>query len=194
MNLHIPKPCHEDWDQMTPNEQGSFCSKCCKTVVDFTTKTADEIKNYFQEKVGQKTCGRFRGDQLSQPQHSPLFNFRMRRFAAALWLVFGTLLFTSCQKNSRPVNPRPNVVGELGMTIQAPTGAMSASNVADSPVMVRPLMGDTTIVEEPLIMKGEVAPRHPIVTPPKKVTPQKATPKKQNHEPKEFMKGDVKID
>lgn len=25
VNLHIPEPCHEDWDQMTPAERGHFC-------------------------------------------------------------------------------------------------------------------------------------------------------------------------
>lgn len=106
MNIHIPKPCHEDWDKMTPNEKGSFCAKCCKTVVDFTTKTTEDIRNYLQEKAGQKVCGRFRQDQLSKPLR-PFFNFRMRRFAVALWLVFGTLLFTSCHKKSHPYPPHP---------------------------------------------------------------------------------------
>ncbi len=36
LKLSIPKPCHEDWAAMTPNEQGRHCAVCAKTVTDFT--------------------------------------------------------------------------------------------------------------------------------------------------------------
>ena len=39
----IPKPCHENWDKMTPNEQGRHCKSCAKTVVDGTHLTDAEI-------------------------------------------------------------------------------------------------------------------------------------------------------
>ena len=35
MEISIQKPCHENWDSFTPNEQGAFCGKCVKTVIDF---------------------------------------------------------------------------------------------------------------------------------------------------------------
>ena len=62
--IHIPEPCHEDWDKMTPNEQGSFCKVCAKTVIDFSKKTEDEIQNYLLENMDKKVCGRFRISQL----------------------------------------------------------------------------------------------------------------------------------
>lgn len=45
--IEIPKPCHEDWDAMTPNENGRFCGSCAKTVVDFTNMQTAEIQRYF---------------------------------------------------------------------------------------------------------------------------------------------------
>src|ERR1700756_4455260 len=41
--IQIPKPCHQDWNTMEPNEQGRHCLQCCKTVVDFTNQEPEEI-------------------------------------------------------------------------------------------------------------------------------------------------------
>lgn len=90
---------------MTPNEQGAFCGSCCKTVVDFTRKTSSEIKDFFTQAAGQKICGRFERSQLQpvpvkvSPQRKQLF----ARFALALYMVFGSLLFTSCGSTEQPV-------------------------------------------------------------------------------------------
>lgn len=107
IKISIPKPCREDWNKMTPNEQGSFCGKCCKTVVDFTNKSPDEIKNTLLAESGKKVCGRFTTNQLDeQPKSSfnlniPLYlipkNISYRKaFAIALFFAFGTSLF-SCR-------------------------------------------------------------------------------------------------
>lgn len=61
--VYIPKPCHEDWENMTPNERGAHCAVCCKTVVDFSRKSPEEIRDYLIAKQGEKVCGRFRADQ-----------------------------------------------------------------------------------------------------------------------------------
>lgn len=56
--LQIPEPCHEDWNKMTPVEQGRHCAVCQKNVVDFTNETDDTIIDFFKNYSG-KTCGRF---------------------------------------------------------------------------------------------------------------------------------------
>ena len=66
LQLHIPEPCHEDWNQMTPVEQGSFCTSCQKNVVDFTRKDDEEIFDFFKN-YSDNTCGRFSNDQLQRP-------------------------------------------------------------------------------------------------------------------------------
>ncbi len=55
-DILIPKPCHEDWNAMTPDEKGRFCSVCTKGVVDFTNKTNQEIQDCFIQNQGQKIC------------------------------------------------------------------------------------------------------------------------------------------
>lgn len=58
MNYNIPNPCHENWDDMNPDDKGRFCSVCSKNVVDFTTMTDEEVLNYFSAHKGEKVCGR----------------------------------------------------------------------------------------------------------------------------------------
>ncbi len=64
--LSIADPCHEDWNRMTPVEQGRFCSSCQKNVVDFTMQTDEEIISFFNNYNGT-ACGRFTDEQLDRP-------------------------------------------------------------------------------------------------------------------------------
>ena len=66
LSIHIPKPCHENWADMTPTAIGRHCAACQKTVVDFTQKTDAEILAYLAGAAGE-TCGRLGHDQLSRP-------------------------------------------------------------------------------------------------------------------------------
>ncbi|MBN9297935.1 MAG: carboxypeptidase-like regulatory domain-containing protein [Filimonas sp.] len=63
--LHIPEPCHENWDSMTPEGRGRFCASCAKTVVDFTAMTDVQVLNYLKTIKGN-TCGRLKEDQLAR--------------------------------------------------------------------------------------------------------------------------------
>lgn len=63
--LTIPKPCQEGWDDMTPDGTGRFCSSCCKTVIDFTHFTDEEVLAVIQGSPG-KICGRFEASQLDR--------------------------------------------------------------------------------------------------------------------------------
>ena len=56
--LHIEKPCLEDWNKMSTNEVGRHCQLCDKTVVDFTQMSPDEISNYLTKKSKERICGR----------------------------------------------------------------------------------------------------------------------------------------
>jgi hypothetical protein len=56
--LHIPQPCHEDWNNMTLVQQGRFCQSCSKKVVDFTSMTDQQILEVLA-KAATKTCGHF---------------------------------------------------------------------------------------------------------------------------------------
>ncbi|MEL1244790.1 hypothetical protein AAEO56_11000 [Flavobacterium sp. DGU11] len=98
--ISIPKPCHEDWTSMTPNEQGRFCGQCSKTVTDFTGMKALEIQSFLLENSGRKVCGRFKASQLDSivitiPERVLFTQTRFRNvFLLALLVTMGTTLFS----------------------------------------------------------------------------------------------------
>ncbi|MBW7913117.1 MAG: carboxypeptidase regulatory-like domain-containing protein [Taibaiella sp.] len=66
IQISIPQPCSEDWNKMTPQEQGRFCDNCQKCVVDFTGFTDEQLYKYFREHKGENVCGRFQNWQLKR--------------------------------------------------------------------------------------------------------------------------------
>jgi len=71
IQISIPKPCHEDWNKMTPAEQGRFCDSCQKCVIDFTKYTDRELHDFFSKHSGERICGRYNITQLNRAIHAP---------------------------------------------------------------------------------------------------------------------------
>jgi hypothetical protein len=86
IQITIPEPCHEKWEEMIPTQQGAYCKVCSKNVVDFTTKTENEIYDILTQSDGN-TCGRFTTFQLQYPIRKTEINngwFNWRAIAASL--------------------------------------------------------------------------------------------------------------
>lgn len=104
--ITIPKPCHEDWNAMTPKEKGRFCSSCAKTVVDFTEKSKKEIQDFFNTNKNKKVCGHFNRKQLDSiviqiPESVFTINLSHEQlFIILLFFVMGTTLF-SCKTETK---------------------------------------------------------------------------------------------
>ena len=49
-NLQIQKPCSENWNFMNATEKGAYCQKCATEVIDFTSKSQEEIKSVIKRK------------------------------------------------------------------------------------------------------------------------------------------------
>jgi hypothetical protein len=99
-SITIPKPCHENWSKMTPNEKGRFCQSCSKTVVDFTTMKTNEIQEYVHENKGQRICAHIKQTQLdtinlqvSETIFEQTLSFQ-KLFLLALLFAMGTSLFS----------------------------------------------------------------------------------------------------
>src|SRR6185436_6596711 len=71
IQLSIPTPCHENWDNMTPVEKGKFCGSCQKQVVDFSRMSDREIALFFKKPSTGSVCGRFMEDQLDRDIEIP---------------------------------------------------------------------------------------------------------------------------
>jgi hypothetical protein len=97
--ISIPKPCHENWDNMLPETQGKHCLACSKTVIDFSNWEQDQILEYLQSKSKEKVCGRFNADQVEQTeQHKEVLPFiissnisLLKKIAAIVLLCFGVM-------------------------------------------------------------------------------------------------------
>lgn len=92
-HIDIPETCNQSWEQMAPTGNNRYCGQCCKTVIDFTKMTNDEIITFLATK--NDVCGRFEQHQL------PKLNYQLRdenisnRFNWKRWVVAAGLLGVS---------------------------------------------------------------------------------------------------
>ncbi len=144
--VRIPEPCHEDWNQMQPDAKGKFCSSCSKSVFDFSNKTDAEIKTILIEHKDQKVCGHFKKTQIDRPLNITLDPKNLpqnisltRTFAIALFLVFGSMLF-SCKDekgNDLPVKiESPEMLAGTIVVPPPPPDSLSSCNMLTGEVPV----------------------------------------------------------
>jgi len=100
--LQVKESCKADWGKMTPQEQGRFCGKCEKVVVDFSEMSDQEIVDQIK-KSSKGLCGRFYEDQLLREldasvsfAKNPIWRNRWSGIAAGLMLI-GSLSFPMAQ-------------------------------------------------------------------------------------------------
>ncbi|MFZ1692068.1 MAG: hypothetical protein WAT74_02630 [Flavobacteriales bacterium] len=65
MRITIPKPCHENWDAMQPEEGGRHCEACAFKVQDLSSASDAELIERIAEGQMPK-CARFRTSQLNR--------------------------------------------------------------------------------------------------------------------------------
>ena len=114
IQLIIPEPCQQKWDEMHVRNEGRFCDYCQKTVIDFTKFTDKDLYVFFDKHQNEKVCGRFLNTQLNreiqlpyQP-HSTLY-----RIAVALGLVLSFSQIPEMQARWRAPLVMENSIGEM---------------------------------------------------------------------------------
>ena len=134
MYLHIPEPCHENWNAMTPVQKGRFCQSCSKTVVDFSNMADQQIIDTLKKATGN-TCGRFTENQLARPlvKDIPLYLQPHKLFLAAFIPAFFSSVISTAQTKL--------------------TGKVAMNN---KPVCSTAIKGDTIYSEKPI--KGMTLP------------------------------------
>ncbi len=100
--LHIPIPCHENWDSMSAAEQGKHCDKCVKTVFDVSTWSDEEILENYQKKNGEM-CMRIQSDRL-EPYPISFYNrWKYLAFTALLTIWLSAKKVAGYAQNTKEV-------------------------------------------------------------------------------------------
>lgn len=102
IQLSIPKPCHEDWNVMTPVEKGKFCGSCQKEVVDFSTMSDRDIAQFFKKPSTGSVCGRFMTDQLDRSLEIPRKRIPWLKYFFQVFLPAFFISKASAQKIGTP--------------------------------------------------------------------------------------------
>ena len=103
--LKLNKACSEQWENMTPNEKGSFCDVCSKNVIDFTQLSTREISEKIKNSKGE-ICARLTQKQLATPlidlEVQKTYKLPYSNIAASV-LLASTLAVstTSCTQNEK---------------------------------------------------------------------------------------------
>lgn len=144
--LQIPKPCHENWDAMTPVDKGKFCASCSKEVVDFSLLSDVEVLNFFKRSTGN-TCGRFNEDQLQRP----LQETKIEKKKGWKWAMAGiTSLIMISKSNAQKKEDCTQLLGKV--KVEQPRNPLKGKTIARAVV-------DTVIlpaIQLQSISQGEV--------------------------------------
>lgn len=100
MKVTIPKPCNENWTNMTPEEKGRFCQVCSKSVRDFTTATDLEIMEDLSK--NPNICASFRPDQLYRNLSYSFRNSLFAKFAVGVVLTSSGIVSAQTQPKVNP--------------------------------------------------------------------------------------------
>jgi len=156
LRIAVPKPCHEDWETMTPNQQGRHCTACAKTVVDFTLLSDEQVQQFFLHQKEGKVCGRFKQEQLHRIIITLPTNIlhitmpRWKQFLTACLLAFSSMLFSCDTLIDKLVKGEPvaenNIVGAL--VVPVPVEIDTTVTRIDTVINCTTLTGDTIIVAE----------------------------------------------
>ena len=179
--IRINEPCHENWNNMLPDPKGKFCTSCSKSVVDFSNKSDTEIHNILLQHKDEQVCGRFVKTQINRPlnikidfNHLPKNVSTTKAFAMALFLVFGTFLFSCTDMHGQKVEtievvnksePQDFATGELAMPLPEDTVptiktepticTISETHVAGGISIERvPPVIDSVFIMEPMVLGG----------------------------------------
>lgn len=102
IQLQIAEPCHENWDAMTPVEQGKFCGSCQKQVVDFTGMSDRQVAEFFKKPSTGSVCGRFMNDQLERDIEIPKKRIPWVKYFFTIALPAFFISKASAQKMGKP--------------------------------------------------------------------------------------------
>ncbi|MEZ4796120.1 MAG: carboxypeptidase-like regulatory domain-containing protein [Flavobacteriaceae bacterium] len=136
LTLNIPKPCHEDWNKMTPQEKGRHCSVCQKKVFDFTTKTDEAIIKTFEQEGN--VCGRYLNSQLNRT----LILSRKEKNSFASLVASGLLALLSISSQNLSAQEKPKTV-KLDTILKPTADNKIISSIVETKLIEGTVVDDT---------------------------------------------------
>jgi hypothetical protein len=104
--IQIPKPCNENWNEMTPTQKGMFCSNCKKEVINYEHYSNFQLAKTISNSEG--ICGRFTIEQLDFELETNKNNY-FQRIGLAFGissLLLSTPIFSQTQKPKVEINDK----------------------------------------------------------------------------------------
>lgn len=165
LKIAVPEPCNQNWEQMTPNALGRFCTQCSKTVIDFTEWETKDIAMHLWQNASEKPCGRFLSTQLNTtieineiiPKiiewEKPIW-----RKVAALIVVCFALGQTACVEGADNVQKKDGTAIAISSDTLAPFDTFS--KIGEAPIVLDSsakknfdLLGGESIVPPPKVLE-----------------------------------------
>jgi len=135
MKITIPKPCHENWNAMTPDEKGRFCAVCSKTVRDFRKAPDDEMIEVFTH-ASEEICGTFNPSQLNRDLHYSYINALFVKFAVGFMLTTGGIVAVNAQENKICDTLKAEEVQEIVFSTQRERKLLGSVSVVPSSALL----------------------------------------------------------
>jgi CarboxypepD_reg-like domain/Secretion system C-terminal sorting domain len=166
LQLSIPTPCHENWDNMTPVQQGKFCGSCQKQVIDFSNMSDRQVAEFFKKPSTGSVCGRFMQDQLDRNIEIPkkripwlkyFFQFLLPAFLISVKATAqGKVKITKISN----VVQKPTCSKTVGMTVPILFSDNKKTLAGDTaiPLQSQKIKGDIKfpVINDPVLIKGKV--------------------------------------
>lgn len=115
-SLEIKTACHENFNNMIPNANGSFCNSCAKNVIDLSAKTNSEVAQFIAKTKDKNICARLNVSQLEQTfefdTHSKNHNFKYAVAVAASILLTSNVV---AQDNQAPKTEQTSIPKRVTM-------------------------------------------------------------------------------
>ncbi|MEY5049464.1 MAG: hypothetical protein RLZZ175_2823 [Bacteroidota bacterium] len=141
--INIEKPCSENWNEMTANEQGRFCLKCNKTVQDFSTLTDKELIQILKDSKGEicakTSINQLNRDIISRDKSINVFR-KYYKIVAGVFLI-NIPQFVVAQTNKEKVEVSP---------IDTKNTDSTQNTVFDKPRFIKGTISDS-VNNEPII-------------------------------------------
>lgn len=150
MKIIIDNPCHENWNAMAPNKDGAHCFSCQKSVIDFSQKSINEIKSFFNSITNsEKICGRFKQNQLKELSFDDFFmKFKKwilpHKLVVIMLFTFGLTLF-SCQSNP----PKTEIMGGVVAKNMKPDTTKEVDKIQNQNL----ILGEAAVIDQSVKQK-----------------------------------------